>query len=158
MGKELDEFERLLHEKIKGAIKAQIVWAKVVDVDWEAKEMTCESLVDGLEYYNVSLGLGAIQQKPKKGTLCRLGIMENKDAAAFLIEVQEFEECVIKSENSVFIIKEEGFIVKQGKQSLKEILNDFIDEVNKIIVVQGTTINVAAVTAIKQRLDTVLIE
>ncbi|PKP26196.1 MAG: hypothetical protein CVU03_05015 [Bacteroidetes bacterium HGW-Bacteroidetes-2] len=85
-----------------------------------------------------------------------LGILEKQESAAILVDAETVEELIYKSGASEFTIKEQGYIVKKGNESLKNILNDFIDEVNKIIVVNGTTINVGAVTAIKQRLNTVL--
>ncbi|PCI11864.1 MAG: hypothetical protein COB73_00735 [Flavobacteriaceae bacterium] len=156
MSKELDEFDRLLHQRQKEAITAQIIWAKVKSVDWDKKLMIVEGLVDGLEYFDVSLGLSSFYRKPKVGTKCRLGILENKSSASFLIDADEFEEGIFTSGDSVFTIKESGFIIKQGNESLKDIIDDMIDELNKILVIQGNTIDVAAMLAIKLRLSTVL--
>ncbi len=50
----------------------------------------------------------------------------------------------------------EGFKVERNGENLARILSDMIDELNKIVVVQGNTINVAAMTVIKQRLNNVL--
>jgi hypothetical protein len=157
MSKAIDEFQRLLKEQQKGAVNPQLIWATVEAVDWNAKTMTAKSVVDGLEYYNVLLGLGSFYRKPPIGTKCLLGVLGNKAAATFLIEAEAFEEEIYKSGTTEFTIKETGFIIKQGDESLKTILNDFITEVNKIVVVQGRTIDVAAVTLIKNRLNTVLI-
>jgi hypothetical protein len=46
--------------------------------------------------------------------------------------------------------------VNAGGENLKSILSDFIDEVAKIIVVQGTSPNVPALNLIKQRLNKIL--
>ena len=86
-----------------------------------------------------------------------IGIVSNS-ANAFLITADEVEEIIFTSGESQMTIKETGFIVKQSNESLKTILNDMITELNKIVVLQGTTINVAAMEVIKQRLNTVLIE
>lgn len=152
----LEEFTRLLKQSQKSAVHPQLVWAKVKSVDWEAKTMTAENIVDGLDYYEVLLGLGSFYRKPKIGSKCLLGILGNNTSASFLIDAEQFEEAVYTSANSEFTIKEAGFIVKQGNESLKDIFNDMIDELNKIRVIQGRTINVAAMTKIKQRLNTVL--
>jgi len=157
MSKELDEFTRLLKQQQKNAVNPQLIWAIVNSVDWDTKTMTAESIVDGLEYYNVLLGLGSFYRKPKVGTKCLLGVLGNKASATFLVEAEAFEEANFKSDETEFTIKESGFIVKKGDESLKTILNDFIDEINKIVVIQGRTIDVAAVTLIKNRLNTVLI-
>jgi hypothetical protein len=46
--------------------------------------------------------------------------------------------------------------VNAGGENLKSVLSDFIDEVAKIIVIQGTTPNVPALNAIKLRLGKIL--
>lgn len=155
--KATDEFIRLMKEQQKSAVNPQLIWAIVKEVDWAEKTMIAEDLVDGLSYFDVLLGLGSFYRRPKVGTKCLLGILGDKVAATFLIEAEAFEESVFISGETSFTIEETGFIVKKGGESLKTILNDFIDEVNKIVVIQGRTIDVAAVTLIKQRLNTVLI-
>lgn len=157
MSKAITEFQRLLKVQQKSVVNPQLIWATVESVDWDNKSMTAKSIVDGLEYFNVLLGLGSHFRKPKAGTKCLLGVLGNKAAATFLIEAEAFEESVIKSSTTEFIIKENGFIIKQGNESLRTILNDMINELNKIVVIQGKTINVPAMTAIKNRLNTVLI-
>lgn len=158
MDKELNEFDALLESRTNRNKIAAVVWATAKAVDWDKKTMTATGIVDELDYFNVQLGLGNLYRKPKNGTKVLLGILENQKAATILLDANEVEELIYKSGDSEFTIKEQGYIVKKGNESLKNILNDFIDEVNKIIVVNGTTINVAAVTAIKQRLNTVLVE
>jgi hypothetical protein len=158
MNNELNEFERLLYERNKAAVKAQIIWATVKSVDWDAKTMTATGIVDGLDYYDVSLGLSSFYRKPKINTKCRLGILENKSAASFLIDAEQFEEGIFTSGLSQFTIKETGFIIKQGDESLRDVFNDMIDELNKILVIQGNTIDVAAMMQIKQRLNSILIQ
>lgn len=154
----LEEFTRLMKEQGKSAVKPQLVWAKVKEVDWESKTMTATDLVDGLDYFDVLLGIGAVYQKPKLGAKCMLGVLGNKASATFLIEAEAIEETIYISDKTKFVIKENGFVIQQNKESLKSVLNDFIDEVNKIVVIYGNTINKGAVTAIKQRLNTILIE
>lgn len=156
MADELNEFEKLFKHHSKKGIKPQLVWAIVENVDWVNKTMTVKSLLDDLEYFDVLLGVGSVYKKPVIGTKCLLGVIGNKASATFLIEAEAVEEITFKSDKSVFVIKEEGFVVKQDDENLKDVLNDFIDEVNKIVVIQGNTINKAKVKAIKQRLNQVL--
>lgn len=158
MSKVLDEFTRLLKEQGKSHVKPQLVWANVKSVDWSKKTMIATDLIDDLDYYDVLLGIGAIYQKPKVGTKCLLGVLGNKAAATFLVEAESVEETIYKSDKTIFKIKEDGFVLEQNNESLKSVLNDFMDEVNKIVVINGNTINVASVTAIKERLNSILIE
>lgn len=154
----LDEFTRLMKEQGKVAIKPQLVWATVKEVDWEAKKMIATDLIDGLDYFDVLLGIGSVYKKPKIGTKCMLGVLGNNSSATFLVEAEATEEIIFSNNKSFFQINESGFAIQKNNENLKSVLNDFIDEVNKIVVLQGTTINVAAVAAIKQRLNTILID
>lgn len=157
MSDAITEFTRLLKQQQKRAVNPQLIWAKVKSVNWDEKTMTAENIIDGLDYFDVLLGLGSFYRKPKVGTKCLLGVLGNQTSATFLIEAEAFEESVFKSGTTEFTIKEDGFIVKQGNESLRTILNDLITEINKIVVIQGRTIDVTAVTLIRQRLNTVLI-
>lgn len=150
------EFNRLLGQRIRELIPIQTSWANVKSVDWEKKTMTATGLIDNLDNFDVLLGIGSQARKPKVGTKCLIGIIANSPNA-FLIEADELEEIYFKSGESEFTIKEDGFIINHSDESLKTVLNDMIDEINKIIVINGTTINVAAMEAIKQRLNTILI-
>ncbi len=156
MSKEIDEFIRLSKEQSKDFVKPQIVWGTVKSVDWSSKTMTATSVVDELDYFNVLLGLGSVYRKPKVGSKCLLGVIQNHASATFLIECEDFEQIQVKSNDSEFTIDQSGFTIKKGEEDLKSVLTDFMNEVSKIVVLQGTTVNVAAITTIKQRLNTVL--
>lgn len=158
MAEEVKAFNGLLSKKIKELTPVQTVWVTVDEVNWEEKTMTAKGVADDLPFFDVLLGVGNEYHKPKKGTKALIGLIENTPNSSFLITADEIEEVNIKTGNSFLTIKENGFIVKQGTESLRTILNDFMNEVNKIIVVNGTSINVGAVNAIKQRLNSVLIE
>lgn len=150
----LDELVQLL--KKPRPIRTTI-WARAKEVDWDTKTMTATSVTDELPYFEVPLGIGTLYRRPKVGSKVLLGILEGSQAAAVLLDAEDVEELVYTSGESVFTIKKEGYIIKQGNESLRDCLNDFIDECNKIIVVNGTSINVPAVEAIKERLNTILV-
>jgi len=152
-GNKIAEFKRLMQKKAFDQVPIQTMWAIVKEVDWKAKTM--DVLVDGLEVYDVLLGLENEYKKPTVGGKCLIGIIENK-AGAFLLHASDVSEHKITIKEAVLTVTENGFSVKKGDESLKTVLNDFIDEVNKIVVIEGRTINVAAVTQIKQRLNNIL--
>ncbi|QAA81416.1 hypothetical protein EI546_06585 [Aequorivita sp. H23M31] len=153
----IGEFNNLMAEKMKKSQPIQTAFAVVKEVDWGKKTMTATGVVDDLDYYDVLLGLGEIYTKPKTGSRCLIGMINNQGNNSFLIWSEEAEEWMHKVGDAEMEMKDDGFVVKAQGESLKKVLNDFIDEVNKIIVVNGTTINVPAVTAIKQRLNKILI-
>lgn len=155
-GKNIQEFGELLGRSMNKKVKIQTHWCKVSEVNWDDKTMTVNAVHDDLPFNNVLLGLGSFYRKPKVDSLCLIGIIANQEAEAFLIDAEAFEEAIWVSGESEFTIKEEGFIVKQGDESLKEVLNDsftefgkLCDEINKIVVSIGVTPNVATITQIK---------
>lgn len=171
MSKALEEFKELMQKSAKSQVPIQTEWCEVQEVDWDDKTMVATSLLNGLEYFDILLGLGSIYKKPKVGTKVLVGMIANKEAC-FLIDCEAFEEMTIVSDKSLFTIKEEGFIVKQEDESLQKVLNDLIDriddlnkELQKVVVSIGVTPNVPALIAIvqqnaqiKQRLNSIIIE
>lgn len=153
----IGDFNNLMAEKMKRSQSVQTVFATVKAVDWNKKTMTATGVIDDLDYYDVLLGLGEVYTKPKIGSRVLIGLINNQGNNSFLIWSEETEEWAHKVGKAEMEMKHDGFVLEAQGESLKKVLNDFIDEVNKIIVVNGTTINVAAVTAIKQRLNRILI-
>ncbi|TLP81352.1 hypothetical protein [Maribacter sp. ACAM166] len=156
MSRKLDEFVRLMKQSQKAIVKPQMVWAKAGAVNLEKNTMVATGVVDDLEYYDVLLGLGHINKVPNNGALCLLGVIGNHSGFTFLIEAESVQAMQIKSNETDLIIDENGYQITKANESLTTILNEFIDEVLKIVVIQGQSVNVPALTAIKQRLNTVL--
>lgn len=154
---EIAKFNELMEKWMKGGAKVQTAYAICKTVDWEAKTMTAIGQSDGLDYFNVRLGLGSVYQYPKEESLCLLGLIENQAANAFLIACDNVEKLHLKSEDSEVQVNKEGIHVKRGNQDLKSVLNDMITEINKIKVIYGNTINVAEMEAIRTRLNNILI-
>src|SRR5690606_14983743 len=155
---EVNEFNELLSKRIKELTPVKTTWVKVKEVNWSEKTMTATGTSDDLDFFNVLLGLDSEYRKPKVGSKALIGLIGNAENDTFLIFAEEVEEINIVSGGSSLTIKNEGIVIKQGSEILKSILSDFIDEVNKIVVNPGygVGVNVGAVTAIKQRLNTVL--
>lgn len=156
----VQEFGEILNRKTKESQPIQTHWCEVTEVDWQAKTMTVKGLSDGLEFFDVLLGLGSYYRKPTIGTRCIIGLVENKEAATILIDAESFEEAVFYSGESEFVIKKEGFIVKANRESLKTIINDqnkelgkLCDEIMKIVVAIGTSPNNPVIMKIKQALS-----
>lgn len=157
MSDEALEFTRLMARKNKESFPIQTAYAICTSVNWEAKTMTTKGQTDELEYYDVKLGNGFEYKRPKTGTLCLIGLVQNQAANAFLIDANEVEEYYVKTGTSELQVKEAGIHVKRGDEDLKTVLNAMIVEINKIKVIYGNTINVEAMNEIKNRLNTILI-
>lgn len=136
-----DELIRILDERQSSRINPTLRWATVDSVNWEKRLANVTVTVDELTLFDVELGLGDFDRRPKVGSKCLVLLTEHSKTGGYLLAAAELEGLQIMSQN----------------ESLKDVLNDLIDEVNKILVVHGTTINIAAMTAIKQRLNKILI-
>lgn len=154
----VDDFNILIGQRMTEKIPVQTVYATCMEVDWQNKTMTAIGLVDELPYYQVSLGLGSIYKKPKQGAVCLIGVIGNNTAATFLITTDQLEELIVKVDDSELNITPQGFKISRLGEVLKTVFNDMIDEINKIKVIYGNSIDVAAMIAIKQRLNTLLID
>lgn len=91
---------------------------------------------------------------PKVGSTVVVG-MENE--SSFILSVSEVERIEYKEEDMELRMSKDGFQLERKGENLLKCLEDYIDEVNKIIVINGTTINVAKTTAIKERIKKILI-
>lgn len=90
MSQKLIEFKKLLTEKMKSKVPIQTEWVKVSEVDWEEKTMTAIGENNGLEYFDVLLGLGSNNVKPKVGSLALVGAIHNGEGC-FMIDCEEIE-------------------------------------------------------------------
>lgn len=127
----LDKLKQTINELIKGNFPIQTVWVTVSEVDWEDRTMTAIGIDDELEYYDVLLGLGSIDLKPKVGSSCLIGIIENRDTASFLIMVDEIEEIDINADRCQLNIND-GFLLKKENESLANLMSDLLQEIQKM--------------------------
>ena len=109
----LDKLKQTLSELQKNNTPTQTVWAEVKEVDWEEKTMTVLGIDDELEYYDVLLGLGSVDVKPKVGSNCLIGFINNSETLPFLIMADEVEEIDIKTQFKVQLnISDKGIIIE----------------------------------------------
>lgn len=148
-GNAVDDFVKLLSKHSKQYVKMQTSWVIAGQVDWELKTMTAKGLTDDLEFYNISLGLGAVSIKPKEGANCLIGLIENQEAAAFLIDAEEVEEFCLKVGESEFKLNLNGFKITKSNDSLKSILSDIVEQMLKIYAPK----DVAGISQIKVNIE-----
>lgn len=124
---------------------------------------TCVVNDDDLEYTDVRLAsvINDRENKlyvfPKPGSSVLVSTINGDLENLFVEAYSEVDEFLLKAGATEMTINASGYKIDRQGENLKTVLNDYIDEVNKIIVVQGTTINVGATNAIKQRLNKILI-
>lgn len=109
---------------------------------------------------------------PKVGSEVLCAIIENDVSEAFLLACSEIEKVYVKIEDLLFEIEKNGVRITNKGENLKSVLNEFQDEfgklcteVSKIVVPDGVSPNVPAITLIKQtvvanksKLNKILIE
>lgn len=127
----LDKLKQTITELIKSNIPVQTVWAEVLEVDWQEKTMTAVGIDDEVEYYDVMLGLGSVDLKPKVGSFCLIGIIGNKDTASFLIMVDDIEEIDVNVDECQLNIND-GFLVKKQNETLAKLMSDLLQEIQKM--------------------------
>lgn len=138
---EWDELIRLIDTRIKERVPPQLRWARVDKVDWPNRRADVTVIADELAIYDVELGLGGVDLRPKIGSQCLVLLVEGSNTRGYMLTAAQLEGVRVVSQN----------------ESLKAVLNDLIDEVKKIIVVHGTTPDVPVLEQIKQRLNKILI-
>ncbi|QKX04889.1 hypothetical protein HN014_08145 [Aquimarina sp. TRL1] len=155
--------DKELQQAFKGIFPSQeqIFSATVMSVNKEEKTITALD-TDQMEYSDVRLS-AAIDNKtnkvisfPSVGSTVLLGKISGDDNTLFVCAANEIESIEGNISGVNFLIDQSGYKINANQESLKRVMNDLIDEINKIIVIQGTSINVPAMNAIKQRLNNLL--
>jgi hypothetical protein len=109
------ELIELLSKKSKQLTPVQTVWAICKSVDWDNKKMVATGQTDSLDYEDVLLGKGFEFKKPKLGTICLLGIIQNSEAMTFLIDAEEIEEYLITDATGFKLHLKDGKISMNGE-------------------------------------------
>ena len=127
----LDKLKQTINELIKGNFPIQTVWVTVSEVDWNERTMTAIGIDDEVEYYDVLLGLGSIDLKPKTGSHCLIGIIENRDTSPFLIMAEEIDELDVNVDKCQLNIND-GFLLKKQNETLAKLMSDLLKEIQKM--------------------------
>lgn len=79
----VEALKRAIIAQVKAQTPVQTLWAECQSTN--AEEGTMVAVVDGLEYDDVLLGLGADITVPEPGSKVLLGVVENQREATFLL-------------------------------------------------------------------------
>lgn len=122
-----DEITALV-EAMKGMgkdhVKVQTAWGSVREIDWQERTCTVRGEMDGVDFFDVLLGLGAVQIRPVIGTKVLIGIIENEEAQAFVIDAEEIEEVNVRVKGKLSISNDE--------EDLMKLIGDLIEEIRKM--------------------------
>lgn len=115
MSKHLIEFRKLLTEKMHNKVPIQTEWVKVSSVDWEDKTMVAIGESNGLEYFDVLLGLGSLNIRPKVESLALVGSIHNGEAC-FMISCEEMEEIELIDKTGFKLSLNNGLLLINGDE------------------------------------------
>lgn len=121
----IDEFDKLMAQRIKKAIPQQVQWAKVTSVNWDEKTCEATDLDTDLPFLGVSLGIGSMHIKPKVGSLILVGLIENSETKPFLLQAEAVEEYEIKATK---------IDLKNDEIVFKSLLNELLTELKNAII------------------------
>jgi len=93
---------------------------------------------------------------PAEGRQVLVAIIENMKTEAVLIRCSEVQKVKAKIGTTELELDTNGFLFNRNDENLQKVMTDLIAEVQKIIVVQGTSPNVPALESIKNRMKLIL--
>lgn len=93
---------------------------------------------------------------PVEGSYVMFALIDNSPMDAVIINCSEIEKTVVKIGQTSHEISDQGHKIERGTDNMKALIGSFISEVQKIIVINGTSPNVAALEQIKQKFNTLL--
>lgn len=115
MSKGLLQLKSLLTDKMKSHVPLQTEWVTVQEVDWEEKTMTAIGSDNGLEYFDVLLGLGSMDIKPKIGSMALVGAIHNGEAC-FMISCEEIEAFELTDQSGFKFNLNNGLLLINGDE------------------------------------------
>lgn len=132
-----------------------IVPAKVLSYN-EADETVSVELSSGAKVDDVRLKAmvkagSKLVLVPKTGSMVLVGKIANSFEMVVL-SIDEVEKLELRQGTVKLLVDDAGFEIAKGSDSLQKVLSDIIAEINKIVVLMGTSPNVPALTAIDTRL------
>ena len=148
----------LIEKIIESKLSVVIDKAKILEVS--GSNCKVESLSTKKIYFKCSLNsvLSGLDNElkliPKNGSTVVIGISGND---AFILSTSDVDEIDYKQGTTKLTVNKDGFKIERDGENFFQCISDMIDELNKIIVINGTTINVAAMQAIKQRFSKITI-
>lgn len=144
--------ERSGWEIMEGTVSAIDTDALTVDV----------TLDEGPGEYGIKLR--AVSNGNKSGLVCipKMGstiifgrVRGERDFV--MLQASELEKTTLEMDGATIVVSASGIEIKRGGQSLLQALVDFVQELQNVVVTQGTTPNVVALEAIKTRMKQILV-
>lgn len=120
----------LRERSIPDRLPAVLRWVTVTAVNQEEQTMDATGITDGLEFFDVQLGVGSVVIYPAIGAACLVAIVEGQPSDAFLLSASEVERIEVTA--SASIVMNGGY--NGGLiniDALTEKINTLVDTFNK---------------------------
>lgn len=123
--------EAILRERsIPDRLPAVLRWVTVTAVNQEEQTMDATGVTDGLEFFDVQLGVGSFVIYPAIGATCLVAIVEGQPSDAFLLSASEVERIEVTASTSIVINGgDNGGLI--NIEALTEKINGLVDTFNK---------------------------
>ncbi len=93
---------------------------------------------------------------PAEGSVVLVAIIENMKTEAVVIRCSEVQRIKAKIGDTELELDGDGFRFDRNDENLQTVISELISEIQKIVVVVGTTPNVPVLESIKERLKQIL--
>lgn len=93
---------------------------------------------------------------PAEGSSVLYGIMDNQQVEACILMCSEVDKVLMNVGGAKYELDETGHLIQVGNDRLSKVLSDLIDEISKIIVINGRSPNVPALKIIKEKVNKIL--
>jgi len=156
-----EAFQRLVELIVSDKFKNQMFVGKVKDVDKENDTCTIER-ENRPKLFDVRLNAVVDQLSdkliiyPKSGSYVLCSQIGGDQTETSIIKYSEIDSLEISRATIKVALDQEGIVIEGHNENLKNVLSDFIGEISKIIVVNGTSPNVPALEQINNRLIKIL--
>lgn len=152
MDKQTEEIKKGLEQLALRFGPAAIQPATVKSIDADdtiTVELSSDLEIEGVRLRSVVKSGDKVVIEPKVGSVVQIAAIDNSKEF-IVVAVEEIEKITIQK-GTLLIVVDDKLEVKKGSDSLSKIITDMILEINKIVVLVGTSPNVAALTAIDVR-------
>ena len=122
-------------------LTTQVEWHTCTRVNWETKTMDSKEVASETELFDVYLGMGSMNVRPKVGSKCLVGMIENHNGIGFLIYAQEAEAIELVA-GGVKVEVEDGKIKLNGDTYSSVKAETLQKELNKTKAVVDTLVQV----------------
>lgn len=158
--------EDLFAKAIAVHAKAIAVYGHIIGTAVNVTDHLCDVTIEG-EAPLLDVRLNAIEPdeelasfitvKPKENSLVVVGFIEDDKKQALIVQCTEIAEVVVKINSTEFKITTDGYQIKKGADSLKQVIQLLAESQQQIFVLYGNNPNYTKIQQSLSKLNNILI-